>query len=181
MEQEDGVQDIVSRSVANDTFASPRWGGMEVALDGFPVAALLDEWLRAGDGEADGRRRAQHLVAHILAVWANTIEHDLERFPPATIEVLQIIRQRMVDARDALLRLLVLLDDMNNVASNHVTPDDALMARVSGSDCRVSDALRLHGEEVAQHGRLRQAVAGARWPAVAPSRAPAQHVAGARS
>jgi hypothetical protein len=82
---------------------------MEPALDGFPAAVLIEEWLQLAEHDAAAARRTQHVIAHVLSAWALTIERDLESFPPPTMDALQAIRKRMIDSRNALQRLLRLL------------------------------------------------------------------------
>jgi hypothetical protein len=86
------------------------------ALDGFPAAALVDEWLQLVEKDQAAARRTQYVIAHILARWATTIEHDLNQFQPPTLEALQAIRQRMADSRAALLQLQRLLAKINGPA-----------------------------------------------------------------
>jgi KaiC/GvpD/RAD55 family RecA-like ATPase len=86
------------------------------ALDGFPAAVLVDEWLQLAEKDPAAARRTQRMIAHILAQWATTIEHDLSQFPPPTLDALQAIRRRMVDSQVALLRLQRLLVKINGPA-----------------------------------------------------------------
>lgn len=90
------MNDISSRAIDAKAFVTARLSEMEDALDGFPAAVLLDDFLALEGGDDAVDRRAQGLCEHILTRWATTIERDLELFSPATIDVLQDIRQRAV-------------------------------------------------------------------------------------
>ena len=97
-------------------------------LDGIPAEAVMFDCLRAtAQGPAAGVR-ARHLADHILAQWVAGIECDLAQFPPPTLGVLQSIRQRMVEARDALLRVQCLLHDLSIAAASQDVHDRAQAA-----------------------------------------------------
>lgn len=183
------MNDISSRAIDAKAFVSARLSEMEDALDGFPAAVLLDDFLALQGGDDAVDRRAQGLCEHILTRWATTIERDLEQFSPPTIDVLQDIRQRMVHARDALLRVRSLVRDLSNLAPSSVksgersgSPRTAHVTRPgltetgndAGSAVRAScDTLRQVDRDELQ-GSARSAPSPARWPAIAASRHPAR-------
>jgi hypothetical protein len=107
--KEEGVVDGSAPATEARVLVAAHLSEVEPALDGFPAAALIEEWLQLAERDAEAARRTRHVIVHVLAAWALTIERDLEAFPPATMEALQAIRQRMVDSRNALQRLLRLL------------------------------------------------------------------------
>jgi hypothetical protein len=151
---------------------------MERALDGFPAAVLIDDCLLADARSGAVDRTAQALVAHILSQWVSTIERDLERFPPATIEVLQTIRQRMLDARDALLHLRSLLHELNQFSPNGAESDDWLCAGTWRS--RRAIAQDPFERDTAVQVSPRRAASHARWPALAATQPPANQTESAR-
>jgi hypothetical protein len=190
------VHDISSRAVDAKAFVSAQLSEMESALDGFPAAVLLDDCLTVEDGVDAVDRGAQGLFEHILTRWATTIERDLERFPPATIDVPQDIRRRMVDARDALLRVRSLLQDLSNLAPSSVKPDERSgsprTVHVTGPGLSEAgndagrpvsascDTLRQFERDVWLQGSARTATSPAHWPAIAASRRPARRKESAR-
>lgn len=91
---------------------------MDGVFDGFPAEALVCQCLMLDERSGDIDRRSQALVTDVLSRWVSLIGHDLERFPPAGTEALQSIRQRMIDARLALLRLGSLLQESGDDAAN---------------------------------------------------------------
>jgi hypothetical protein len=153
---------------------------MESALEGFPAAVLLGDCLMVdGRGGADDQR-AQQRVVHILTQWATMIERDLERFPPATIEVLQTIRQRMLDARYSSLRLRSLSYEVSEFAPNRAEPDEWLRTSTRESGRALPDALNQFEREATMHDSPRPAGSAARWPAMAATQPPACQAASAR-
>lgn len=103
------MPDFASSAKDAKAIVSARLGEVAGALDGFPAALLIDEWLRLVDADPAAARRSQHVILHILAEWAATIQRDLDQFPPASMDALQNIRQRMVESHEALLRLQSML------------------------------------------------------------------------
>ena len=194
--QEDGVDDVSLRAIGAKAFVSARLNEMETVLDGFRAAVLLDHCLTV-DSDSAVDRRAQGLVEHILTHWANTIERDLERFPPATIDVLQTIRQRMVDARDALLRVRSLLQGLSDLAPLSAEPNEWPFTPRADQVTRMSpmepstdtgrpgsalcDALRQLERDAVLQGNSRRAASPAHWPGIAASMPPSRPTERARS
>jgi hypothetical protein len=122
--QEDAVNDISSRAIYAKAFVSARLSEMEGALDGFPAAVLLDDFLALEGGDDAVDRRAQRLCEHVLT---RRGDHDRGRsgaILASNIDVLQDIRQRIVHARDALLRVWSLVRDLNNLAPPSLKPGE---------------------------------------------------------
>jgi hypothetical protein len=178
------VNDLSSQVMDAKAFVSARMSEMERALDGFPAAVLLDDCLKVDGSGCAVDRRAQALVAHILTEWACTIERDLQRFPPASIEVLQTIRQRMIDAREALLRLRSLLDELSEFAPNRAEPAEPTewpRADTRGSGAALPNVPNPFEREGGLAGYPRRANAPVRWPSSAATSPPAYQTASARA
>jgi len=79
--------------------AADEWG---MALDGYPVAALL----RIGQGDDGG---STGVVAHVLSHWLDHVEQQLHDYPPADTDVLAHLKSRLVQTRQALSDLLDLV------------------------------------------------------------------------
>lgn len=177
------MNDLTSQVKNAKAFVSARMSEMENALDGFPAAVLLEDCLKVDGSGAAVDRRAQALVVHILSAWVCLIEFDLQRMPPATIEVLQTIRQRMLDARDALLRLRQVLDELSEFASNRAEPAEAVewqRAGARGLGGALADVPDPFGWNAAWCGNPRRADAPVRWPSSVAPPPPAFQTASAR-
>lgn len=177
------MNDLTSQAKNAKAFVSARMSEMENALDGFPAAVLLEDCLKVDGSGAVVDRRSQALVAHILSAWVCLIEHDLQRLPPATIEVLQTIRQRMLDARDALLRVRLLLDALSEFASNRAEPAEAVewrRAEARGLGGALADVPDPFEWDAAWYGNPRRADAPVRWPSSVATHRPAYQTASAR-
>lgn len=177
------MNDLTSQAKNAKAFVSARMSEMENALDGFPAAVLLEDCLKVDGSGAVVDRRSQALVAHILSAWVCLIEHDLQRLPPATIEVLQTIRQRMLDARDALLRLRQVLDELSEFASNRAEPAEAVewqRAGARGLGGALADVPDPFEWNAAWCGNPRRADAPVRWPSSVAPPPPAFQTASAR-
>ncbi len=167
--------------------AAAAMGAFEDALDGFPIANLLDRCLEVDGQRGAVDRRAHNIVDHLLAQWTATIERDLERFPDATIDVMRSIRQRMVDARDALLRVRAMLQGSQPGSLAHADcsrserfPGDAQVEAIPFSgqpDSTWSEALLGLEGEGAAHGFFRGPPPGAIGAATAPTTAARSRIA----
>lgn len=98
------------------------------ALDGIPAEELLNDCLLASARDRGAGIRAQRLADHILAQWVAVIERDLAGFPPSSMDVMQQMQDRMLETRDALLRLRWLLHDLNG-QTTRAAPDSASTAK----------------------------------------------------
>lgn len=109
---------------------SVRLGELGDALDGYPVAVLVDACLQHGEQAGAIDRRAAALGEHILAQWARTIDRDLAQFPAASMDVLLAIRQRMVRSRDALLAVQSLMHHLGECEAPPARAERGLHAPV---------------------------------------------------
>ncbi|RTL40059.1 MAG: hypothetical protein EKK53_16065 [Burkholderiales bacterium] len=71
-------------------------------LRGYPVAPLLDDFLRADDL---GRLHAYQLADHCLASWIAQLDRPVERVLDGLPDVFDKIESRQRGARDALARI----------------------------------------------------------------------------
>lgn len=176
------MNDLRSPLTSTKDFVSARMSEMENALDGFPALVLLEDCLKFDGSGAVVDRRSRALIAHILSTWVCLIEHDLQRLPPATTEVLQTIRQRMRDARDALLRVRLLLNALSEFAPTRAEPAEAVECRradARGSGGALANVLKPLEREAALYGNPRRADAPVRRPSSVATHSPAYQTAGA--
>lgn len=83
---------------------------LAVALDGFPVQALVINCLEPTDAERAAQARMALLVDRVLNQWIAKLGHDIAQLPPSTLDVFRAISQRAHAARDALVEVRLLLD-----------------------------------------------------------------------
>jgi hypothetical protein len=93
-----------------------RWSELEDALYGYPAAPLLDDCLNALRADRAARARVQWLPERILWFWRAATTRDIEQFPPATPDILLVLRERMVRTRDALARVRALVRELGEDA-----------------------------------------------------------------
>ena len=84
------------------------------ALDGFPVDALLDVYVTAGQ---QGRDHAYRLVDSCLENWIASLEGSLSSYPHAPDDALARVQARQRGARDALTTLKSALARVDGVVS----------------------------------------------------------------
>lgn len=177
------MNDLTSQVKNAKAFVSARMSEMEHVLDDYPAADLLEDCLKLDGSGAVVDRRAQALFVHIVSAWVRLIEHDLQRMPPATIELQQTIRQRMLDARDALLRVRLLLDALTEFAPNRAEPAETVEGRrAEARDLggALANRPKPFEREVALHSNPRPAVAPVRRPSSVATHSPAYQTASAR-
>ena len=190
------MDDLSLRAIGTRAFVSARLSEMESALDGFPVAILLDDCLSVDELGGAVDRSAHGLVEHVLIQWTSMIERDLEQFPPATIDVLKAIRQRMVDVRHALLRVRALLRGLSDLTPPNAEPNERSSAPQADQIARKSllevrtgagtpggascDTLRHIERDVVLQGNSRRAALPAHWPTIAASMTPSRQTESAR-
>lgn len=75
------------------------------ALDGFPVDALIADHLEALAYAPHRLPGTSRLVVLTLTFWIEAVAADIGHFPPASTPALARCRQRLEDARFALLAL----------------------------------------------------------------------------
>ena len=83
---------------------------LAVALDGFPVQALVINCLEPTDAERAAPARMALLVDRVLNQWIAKLGHDIAQLPPSALDVFRAISQRAHAARDALVEVRLLLD-----------------------------------------------------------------------
>jgi hypothetical protein len=136
----DDVQDILSRSTDAKSLVFARLARLEGSLDGFPAAGLLNDWLMVDERSGAVDCRTRQLAAYILGEWTTIIERNLERFPTATVDALEDIRKRMIDTRNALLHLRLLLQEPGYFADLCEEPCGCLGPRQLAQVARPSPA-----------------------------------------
>jgi len=102
-----------------------RLADAEDALDGFPVKAMVDQYLLATELDPGTGARAAALASRTMAAWVALINKDIDAFCSTSTTALAQSRQRLICAHEALTSLqqhLAKLEGINTLARRQVAP-----------------------------------------------------------